>query len=613
MNALCHAIRRIGLSLLVALVGISGFVFGFSSIAPAQTKYLPDAPLVPTITNNEGPAGAFGLPPLHPPPPGGFDQESIWNMKKIGWMSDLGCSNSDQMWAEHQGSRYILYVGSATGTVYNPLTKQNEACGAQIYDVTNPAQPVFLGQIPGTSDATSGIPHVFVCSGKTLPNAPNKNGYYLLAHRGDTSTGQGEQDIWDVTNPSAPTLLTKIVGNLSEYHRSWWECDTGIAYLVAGGKADGWHQGQHLYIYNLSNPASPVFIRQYGLPGGQPSANTATNQTCTNSPGPNCYEGTANPPPSVHQCYSTSTGVVSATGTKSIVVCSYGVGSNGVIQILDRSKLLNGCNTAVNTSASAGCANTPTQNVGPTQADLLYPQIGYVTEPPYIGGHNSTPIFNMPIPEDASNYPTAPIDSTTLGPQHWDIAVGTSEALGPPSCGTSDNYDHNGTLLDITNEPTPWPIATLNVPQFPGNFCQKGGRFGDHFYGWQIYAPYYGKLACITWFNAGMRCFDIRDPLNPRMVAYYIQAPNANTVASCGVPGNPTLCRNVAFMDTVITDDRGYIYGDDRYGSGVTVLLPTGDALDVVTGQGSSFPPGGSGGGFPPGGPGGGFPPGWHG
>jgi hypothetical protein len=558
---------------------------GWFSSAWAESPYLPDHPLVPTIINNEGPSGALGLPPLNPPAPKGFDQQSIWNMKVVGFAEDL-CSNSDQMWAEtqvdqNQVKHTILYAGAATGTM------QNQVCGVRIYDVTNPAQPQLLSQIPG-DPAGGGAPHVFVCSGNTLPHATSGH-YYLLTHRGNTSAGQGRHEIWDVTNPSAPTLVTTIVNGLSEYHRSYWECDTGIAYLVAGGKADGWKQGQHIYIYDLSNPYSPKFIRQYGLPGGQPSANIATQPTCTNSPGPNCYEGTISPPPSVHECYSTSTGVMSATGTPtSVVMCGYGVGANGVLQILDRTKLLTGCTS--NPNASPDCADLPTQKAGPSQADLLYPQIGYVPEPPYIGGHNFTPIFNMPIPQDAgANYPTSPLSTTnTLGPQAWDVAVSTSEALGPPTCGTSDFYDHNATLVDITNQQTPWPIATLNVPQNPGNFCQKGGRFGDHFYSWHIYAPYYGKLACITWFNAGMRCFDIRDPLNPRMVAYFIQAPNANTIASCGVPGNPTLCLNAPFMDVVEVDDRGYIYGQDRNGSGITILLPTGDALAAVQGSGSA-------------------------
>jgi hypothetical protein len=578
-----HRIERsIGPAVRVGFVWLAAILFTSANAAWAESPYLPDHALVPTITNNLGPSGAVDLPPLNPPPPKGFDQQSIWNMKVVGFMDQLGCQDGDQMWVEHQGNREILYAGSQSGTVVNPLTKQSEPCGVQIYDVTNIGQPKFLSQIPASG--SGGAPHVFVCSGNTLPHAASGH-YYLLVHRGATNAGAGRHEIWDVTDPSAPELLTTIVGGLSQYHRSYWECDTGIAYLVAGARTDGWQEKQHIYIYDLSNPSAPRFIRQYGLPGGQPSADVATQQTCTNSPGQNCYEGVANPPSGVHQCYSTSTGVMTATGMKSIVICSYGVGANGVIQILDRAKLLNGC-TSSNPDASAHCADSPTESLGPSQTDLLYPQIGYIAQPPYIGSHNSTPIFNMPIPQAQANFTTSPL-SDTLGPQSWDVAINTSEAGGPPSCGTSDRYMHNTTLVDITNEQTPWPVSTLNVPQFPGDFCQKGGRFGSHYYAWHIYAPYYGKLACVTWFNAGMRCFDIRDPLNPRMVAYFIQAPNENTRASCGVPGDPTLCRNVTYMNVIEVDDRGYIYGQDRAGSGITVLLPTNQAMQVVTGGGS--------------------------
>jgi hypothetical protein len=578
--------RGIGLALPAGFAWLSAILLGWGSPTWAESPYLPDHALVPTITNNLGPSGAFGLPPLNPPdPPKNFDKEASWNMKVVGFMDQLGCQDGDQMWVEHQGNREILYAGSQSGTGVNPVTNQTENCGVQIYDVTDIGKPKFLAHIPGL--ASGGAPHVFVCSGNTLPHA-TAGGYYLLVHRGPTNSGDGRHEIWDVTNPSAPMLLTTIVGGLSQYHRSYWECDTGIAYLISGSKTDGWQEKQHIYIYDLSNPASPVFIRQYGIPGGQPSADVASQTTCTNSPGQNCYEGVANPPGGIHECYSTSTGVMSATGTKSVVICSVGPGSNGIIQILDRTKLLTGCTS--NPDASAHCADPPTQSLGPSQSDLLYPQIGYLPQPPYIGSHNSTPIFNMPIPQAQANFTTSPL-SDTLGPQSWDVMINTSEAGGPPTCGTSDRYMHNTTLVDITNEQTPWPISTLNVPQYPGDFCQKGGRFGSHYYAWHIYAPYYGKLACVTWFNAGMRCFDIRDPLNPRMVAYYIQAPNQNTRASCGVPGDPTVCRNVAYMNVIELDDRGYIYGQDRAGSGITVLQPTGEALQVVT-QGSGGGPG---------------------
>ena len=81
--------------------------------------------------------------------------------------------------------------------------------------------------------------------------------------------------------------------------------------MIAGSPADGWHSGQHVYIFDLSNPAKPVFIRQWGLVGQQPTA-SATAQSCYNDPtgvnGP-CYEGVTNPagpgnPEMVHQVYS---------------------------------------------------------------------------------------------------------------------------------------------------------------------------------------------------------------------------------------------------------------------------------------------------------------------
>src|ERR1043166_4628875 len=372
-------------------VFLSALLFAVMGTARAESPYLPDHALVPVITNNLGPSGAAGLPPLNPPPPPkDFNQEASWNLKVIGFMDQLGCQDGDQMWVEHQGNREILYAGSQTGTGFNPLTNQTETCGAKIYDVTDIAHPTLLSHIQG-DPAGGGAPHVFVCSGNTLPSATTGH-YYLLVHRGSTGAGHGEHEIWDVTDPSQPVGPYPIVGGLSQYHRSYWECDTGIAYLISGSKTDGWRERQHIYIYDLSNPLSPVFIRQFGFPGGQPGS-SPTEKTCTNSPGLNCYEGVANPPGSVHECYSTSTGVIGAGGVKqSIVLCGIGPGSNGVMQVLDRTKLLTGCNAppTADYTPSATCADDPTHNGGPSQADLLYPQIGYIAQPPYIGSHNST-------------------------------------------------------------------------------------------------------------------------------------------------------------------------------------------------------------------------------
>jgi hypothetical protein len=532
---------------------------------PITLGYIPNGPNVPTITLNEDQSGAYGQPLLRAPPPNPVDQETIWNLRVVGYLTDLGCSQSDQEWIEDQNGREIAYIGSGAGTDTNPITGAVEQCGVAIYDVTHPAKPVFLSNIAG-DPAGGNAPHTFVCSGDTLPSAVPGN-FYLLTHRGNTSKNSGRDEIWNVTDPAHPVLQTTIVSGLNEYHKSFWECDTGIAYLIGNLASNSW-QGKewHDLIYDMSNPAQPKFIREFGLVGAQPSANTATAQPCMNAPdSSNCYEGASNPPSDMHQTYS--------TGTKmNLVFHPYGVGDGGVIQITDRTKLLGGCNPAVNPSASPNCATYP------TEADLLFPQVSYITMNPTEGGHNATPIFNVPIPEEQQNYLNGQ-------PQSWNIDIVTSEAGGPLAC--ENEAPHDAYIMDITNISTPWPIATLNVPQFPGDFCHRSARFGAHHTTWEIYAPYYGRLAFVSWFAGGLRVWDIRDPVNPREVAYFIQKPTGREIPECGTNfQGQTVCTSEPYMDIVEVDDRGYIYGLDRAGAGVTILELTGAARDVVTGGG---------------------------
>jgi hypothetical protein len=531
---------------------------------PITLGYIPDGPNVPTITLNEDQSGAYDQPQLKVPPPNPVNQETIWNMQVVGYATDLGCSQSDQEWVEDQNGREIAYLGSGAGTDTNPLTLQVEQCGVAIYDVTDPANPVFLSDIPG-DPAGGNAPHTFVCSGDTLPNGV-KGDYYLLTHRGNTSKNNGRDEIWNVTNPSKPKLLTTIVTGLNQYHKSWWECDTGIAYLIGDEASNSWQGDEwHDLIYDLSDPTKPVFIRQFGLVGAQPSATPKTAQSCIDAPdSPNCYEGVVNPPADMHQTYS--------AGTKlNLVFHPYGIGASGVVQITDRSKLLGGCNPSVNPNASPDCATNPTED------DLLFPQISYITMNPLEGAHNATPIFGVPIPEEQQNY----LDGQ---PQTWNIDIVTSEAMGPPAC--IGEAPHDAYLMDITNVQTPWPIATLNVPQSPGDFCHRSARFGAHHTNWEIYAPYYGRLAFVSWFAGGLRVWDIRDPVNPREVAYFIQQPTGREIPECGqnLQGR-TVCTDEPYMDIVEVDDRGYIYGLDRAGAGLTILQLSGDAEKVVTAQ----------------------------
>ena len=548
----CITARAVGLSI---MAGLSGLLIALSSSAWGQA-YPPDGPNIPTITLNEGQEGAAGLEPLDVPPPNGFDQQSIFNMEVVGFNDNQGRPSSDDGWIENQNGRYIVYMTSTGGSMFNPQTGMVDNSGTSLIDATNPHHPIYLANVPTVT--TGGASHVAVCGGDLLPSA-QKGHFYMLRHDGSTNW-----EIWDTTNPSAPTRVTTVIANGTATHHVWWECDTGIAYTVFQSATDGWHSNQHVYIWDLSNPAAPKFIRQFGLPGQQPTANVATQQSCYTAPSSTCFEGVTNPPTGDHDMYS-------AGVTKNRVYFGYGSSSNGIDQIVDRNKLLNGCNPAVNPNASANCATSP------TQADLLFPQISYLTLNPLDGGHTFIPIFGLPIPQEQQNFLTG-------APVNLDIAINLSEET---SNDCAPQKWKNPTIIDISNEKAPWPISTATVGQFPGDFCAKGARFGTHEMPRRIFAPYYGKLLIVAFFNAGVQVFDIRDPYNPRRVAYFIQAPNKNTQATCGTfQGNTNYCRNATFSDLGELDDRGYIYNMDRAGSGLTILKLTGAALDVVTGHG---------------------------
>jgi hypothetical protein len=545
--------------------------------AAAQGAMLPYPPYgssIPIVVDTERQSGAYYQDTQSEPRPGSWDQESIWNMRVEGF-TDNQARPIYQPLIINQDGREILYAGNLAGSALNPLTNVVESNGTSIIDVTNVRRPKFLFHIPGPapingSFSAAGAQMVRVCGGSTLPNAA-ANGtvgrYYLLRAFGNAGPSESHQ-IWDVTDPAAPKFVLTVLTGLSNTHKSWWECDTGIAYLVAGSKADGWQQSgsaQHVYIYDLSNPYKPVFIRQFGLVGQQPGANVATAQPCLTAPSSTCYEGTTNPPAGVHGPISMGTQV-------NRVYMPYGVGAEGVVQIVDRTKLLNGCNTSGpggNPNASGTCANSPTQE------DLLWPQVSWITMNPENGAHSTMPVFNVPVPEEQSNFVNGQPQSKSL--------------LFVSSEGTANNCfgqaPHDAWVLDITSETTPWPMGTMSVSQYPGDFCGKGARFGAHAVTEAIFAPYYGKIISVSWFNAGLRVWDIRDPKNIKPIAYYIQAPTANTSASCSTINGATNCFNATMNDYVEYDDRGYIYGADRAGTGVTILSLTGEARRAVYGH----------------------------
>ena len=93
---------------------------------------------------------------------------------------------------------------------------------------------------------------------------------------------------------------------------------------------------------------------------------------------------------------------------------------------------------------------------------------------------------------------------------------------------------------------------------------------------------FHKKLAFVTWFNAGVRAVDIRDPYTPKEVGYFIPPITEATTQRCIKVDGQDRCKVAIQSNNVETDDRGYIYVVDRANTGVHILEVTGEARAVA-------------------------------
>ena len=438
------------------------------------------------------------------------------NMKLVGW-NDLQARSAYQPTIHKQGERYIAYIGHHGGTddvptPVNPMTGKPENNGTSIVDVTDPAHPKYLHHIPGAPGTyeAGGAQMVRVCDGAQLPKG-DKSAVYMLR----TFGGQAHE-IWNVADPANPKLLTRLDG-LKDTHKSWWECDTGIAYLVSG--APDWRTRRMTQIYDLSDPVHPVKIRDFGLPGQEPGA---TGQVPTELHGP-----------------------ISTGPEGNRVFFGYGTNKGGVIQIVDRKKLLEG----------------PKE---PTPDNLRAPEVGRLLMSAWNGAHTVFPMLKMPIAEFANDK-----EGKTR-----DIVMIVDEAI-LNECGEPRQMIW---FADVTIETRPTIISTYTVPEASGHFCERGGRFGSHSSNESMAPVFYKKVALIAWFNAGVRAIDVRDPYHPKEVGYFIPAITPATDKRCIPVEGGERCKVAIQTNNVETDDRGYIYIVDRANTGLHILELTGPA-----------------------------------
>jgi len=394
-----------------------------------------------------------------------------------------------------QNGRFIAYIGHHAGNAVNSLTGAPEPNGTSLIDVTVPASPKLLHHIPGEPGA--GAQMVRVCSGRDLPRADRGKVYLLRTY------GHSAHEVWDVTLPGKPARVSVVADGLGGTHKNWWECETGVAYLVSG--VPGWRTSRMTQVFDLGNPEKPVFIRTFGLPGQEPGA---VGPVPTGLHGP------------------ISTGLA---GNR--VYFGHGTSSGGILQIVDRHRLLKGPRA-------------------PTRSNLLHPQVGRFDLDPNYGAHTVFPVPGMYIPGPGGRK------------GRRDFVVVTNEALADGCAARRQKV----WMIDVTDEAKPAVASTWALDDRRGNFCARPGRVGAHSSHESFTSVYYRRIMFIAHFNAGVRALDIRDPYRLREIAYYVPDASGRALAT----------------NNVEVDERGYIYIVDRGSLGMHILQLTGEAKRVA-------------------------------
>ena len=117
-------------------------------------------------------------------------------------------------------------------------------------------------------------------------------------------------------------------------------------------------------------------------------------------------------------------------------------------------------------------------------------------------------------------------------------------------------------VVDVRDEANPVPIATCPLPPV-GEFAGRGGRYGAHNLHENRPAPgsWVSETVVVgTFFNGGVRAFDLSDPFRPEEVAHYVPpAPRGSRAGAIQI-------------NDVFVDERGVVYAVDRLIGGLYVL-----------------------------------------
>lgn len=198
---------------------------------------------------------------------------------------------------------------------------------------------------------------------------------------------------------------------------------------------------------------------------------------------------------------------------------------------------------------------THNTNVYPQRPDRAY--LGYID-----GGAIILDISDKANPKMLTNFQYSPpfngFTHTLMPLFERGLAIITDECVKD----NGEDWPKLTWIVNAQDERNLVPIATMPLPD-PEIWCKRGGRFGSH----NMHENYPGpcsfrseNLIVATFFNGGLRAFDISNPYQPREAAYF-------------VPGAPKLAPSGAIqINDVWVDERGIVYAVDRFAGGLYIL-----------------------------------------
>jgi hypothetical protein len=122
-------------------------------------------------------------------------------------------------------------------------------------------------------------------------------------------------------------------------------------------------------------------------------------------------------------------------------------------------------------------------------------------------------------------------------------------------------------VIDVEDVRAPRVIGVCPPPD--RSFCDEGLRFGPHNLHENLPGSYRSEtLVFVTYFNAGLRVYDLADPAAPREVAFWLpETP----------PG-----QEAPQINDLYVDDSRLVYVTDRIGGGLYVLEPEDDLAGAM-------------------------------